>query len=205
MELNRRQFFEVSGKGTLGSAALLATAGGSVFVLEGCNALDELTTWMPVGLSAFDSIVSLINPIAGSVLAVSVSTADSLWNAVSTAIANYQHTSDPTTTLLDKVIAALDALQGGLTQVLSAIPVSLSGAILLAVKGGFALLLATLKSIQGKLEPKVSANAKVMLKASRSPELAAAIGTTAPAKNKADFVSQFNAIMAANGQTVRLK
>lgn len=179
--MNRRQF-----TGHLVTGLAIA---GSSLTLEGCNALDELVAWVPIGLAAFDGVVSIVD---GPLIAIGA-TVDALWAAVQNAISLYQHSTDPQVTALDKVIAALDALAGGLSQALSALPVSIPAAVLNAAKLGLSLLIATLKSIRNKLL--------------RSPVPAtySVAGATAPAKSANDFKKQFNAIMANNGQSFRVK
>jgi len=185
MNLSRRQFNGHLVYGGLG----LALAGASVS-LEGCSALDNLTTWVPVGLAAFDGIAAIVD---GPFTAIAT-TVDNLWAAVQNAINLYQHSTDPQVTRLDKVIATLDALSGGLTQALAALPVSIPAAVLSAAKLGLTLLISTLNSIRNKLQP-----------APVPAAMKAAIGSVAPAKNKNDFIKKFNAIMADNGQTLRVK
>jgi hypothetical protein len=184
--MNRRQF---AGHLVKGSAVALA---GTSLTLSGCSALDELESWVPVGLAAFDGVAAIVD---GPFTAIA-STVDALWAAVLNAISLYQHSTDPTTTNLDKLIAALDALAGGLTQAVAALPISIPAAVLNAAKLGLALLIATLKRIQAKLEPTPTPVPAAMK---------AAIGTTAPATSKGDFVKKFNAIMAANNQPLRVK
>ena len=185
--MNRREFTGHLVAGSMGLAL-----GGATLTLSGCSAISDLETWVPVGLAGFDGIAQIVD----SVFTAIATTVDALWGAVQNAISNYQHSSDPTTTKLDKLIAALDALAAGLTQALAALPISIPAAVLSAAKLGLSLLIATLKAIQARLEPvptPVAANVK------------AAIGGTVAAKSKADFVSKFNAIMVANGQTLRVK
>lgn len=185
MKLSRRQF---AGHLTAGAAGL-ALAGTSL-TLEGCSALDELTSWVPVGLAAFDGIASIIG---GPFLAIS-STVDALWASVQNAISLYQHSTDPQNTKLDKVIAALDALAGGLAQALAALPISIPAGVLAASKAGLALLIATLKSIRDKLQPPTPAPASFSVAAG-----------VAPAKSARDFKNKFNAIMSQNGVGFRVK
>ena len=199
MNLGRRQFFEKAGKGALGTALTLAVAGSEVFVLEGCNVLDELTTWVPIGLAAFDGVASFIPGFS-----IAAGVIDKLWASLSLAIANYQHTTDPTTTLLDKVIAAMDALQSGLTDTLAALPVGISAAVLAATKFAFGLILSTLKKIQAKLEPLTTTPPPVVTPALKTARMAA-IGGVPPAKDNNDFVKRINANMAQNGLALRLK
>jgi len=188
---NRREFV-----GHLAGGAAIVALSASAVELEGCNVLSELETWVPIGLSAFDTLVSFINPAAGSALAVVISTANSLWEAVATAIANYQHTTDPTATTLDKVIAAMDALEGGLSAVLAALPASIPAVVLKAVQFGFGLLLATLKSIRNAIEPTTG------LKALKPVTVT---GVTS-AKSAKDFISQFNSqVCVPSGYSRRLK
>jgi hypothetical protein len=161
--------------------------------IEGCtpsSAWDELNTWIPVGLAAFDGVALIVD----TVFTIIASTTDALWAAVQNAVSLYLHTTDPTTTALDKVIAALDALQGGLAQALAALPVSIPAAVLAAAKAVLGLTIATLKSIQAKIEPNSMAR-KDVLKAS----------PVAAANSTKDYISQVNAIFAANGQTIRVR
>ena len=194
--MNRREFTGHLVAGAVGGAVLTGTA----LELEGCNVLDELETWIPVGLSAFDTLISYLNPVAGSALAIIITTVDGLWEAIVAAIANYQHTTDPTQTLLDKIIAAMDALQGGLNTILSALPPGIPVAILDAIKFGFSLLLSTLKSIQNALPTAASAiSTKLTLKSVTTNNVASATSAK-------DFIKQFNAnVCVAAGHPARLK
>ncbi len=174
----------------VGGAGTLVLAGGTMLTMTGCSALSELETWVPVGLAAFDGIASIVD---GPIAAIAT-TVDGLWAAVSNAINLYQHSTDPQNTRLDKIIAALDALNGGLAQVLAALPISLPAGILAASKAGLALLIATLISIRNKLQPTQTTVLLMM-----------AAGGTLPAKSTRDFRNRFNAIMAQNGQTFRVR
>jgi hypothetical protein len=190
---DRREFV-----GHLVGGAALVAVGASAASMMGCNILTELETWVPIGLTAFDTIVSYINPVAGSAIAIVVSTVNNLWQAVATAIANYQHTTDPTTTLLDKVIAAMDALQSGLGTVLSSLPVGLSAAVMKAVTFGVNLLIATLKSIRNSIEP-AAAKAFTALKS-------VTVNNVSSATSAKDFIKLFNLnVCVAAGYPARMK
>jgi hypothetical protein len=185
--MNRRQF-----TGHLVAGSLGVALGGATISMSGCSAISDLESWVPVGLAAFDGVAAVVDSIFTNV----ATTVDDLWAAVNSAIANYQHSTDPVTTRLDKLIAALDALASGLTQALSALPVSIPAGVLTAAKAILALTIATLKSIQARLEPTPTpVPAKVKL----------AIGGAAPAKSKRDYVKQVNAICAANGLALRVQ
>jgi hypothetical protein len=183
--MNRRQF----------TAHLVASAvfAGMGITMTACSALSDLETWVPVGLAAFDGVAADVDAAFTAV----ATTVDALWAAVENAISLYQHTTDPTTTTLDKVIATLDALAGGLTQALAALPISIPAGVLAAAKAALALLIATLVSIRNRLQPTTTATIK--------PEIKAIAATTTPAKSTRDFVNKFNAIMATNGLNFRVK
>ena len=175
--MNRRTFV-----GTLSTgAAALALAGASIEV-GGCSALDDLESYVPIALAAFDGVVTLINPVAGSALEIAVKALDVLWTAVSTAIANYQHdTTDPKATLLQKIIAALNSLAPALDQFLSTFLGGLPEGIQNAVEAGINLLIATLTSIAGRL-------------GGGPATLSARAATVTPPKTKHAFIADYNAI-----------
>lgn len=203
--LGRRQFFEVAGKGAIGTALLVAEAGTASFVLTGCPAtsvaavLQELYNWIPTAIVAFDGVVKLVDTTLTAIGA----TVDVAWAVLQTAVSNYQHTTDPTTTMFDKIIAALDAVEASMTQIIAALPPGIPAAVLAAAQIGFALLLATLKDINGKLNPNPTAPQAAIHAASRVAMVA--LPTVAPATSVKDFVTKFNAAMAANGQALRVK
>jgi len=183
---------DISRRYFLGAAGATALAAGGTVYLGGCSASsawNELETWLPVGLAAFDGLAGIVDTVFTSI----ASTVDALWAAVQNAVSLYMHTTDPTTTILDKVIATLDALQGGLAQALAALPVSIPAAVLAAAKAVLGLTIATLKSIQAKIEP-TNATRQAAVKAS----------TVTPATSTKDYTKQVNAIFAANGLALRV-
>lgn len=78
--------------GGAAATALLATAG---LALGGCpkveTVISDLQRWMPVGLQAFAGVVAIINPLAGSALALAVVASKAVWTDVSAAIAGYEN------------------------------------------------------------------------------------------------------------------
>ena len=176
----------------LGAAGATALAAGGTVYLGGCSASsawNELQTWLPVGLAAFDGLAGIVDTVFTAI----ASTVDALWAAVQNAVSLYIHTTDPTTTILDKVIASLDALQGGLAQALAALPVSIPAAVLAAAKAVLALTISTLKSIQAKIEPTNMAK-----------QSAAKALVPPAASSTKDYTKQVNAIFAANGLALRV-
>jgi hypothetical protein len=192
---SRREF---TGQVVAGAAMV-----GIVPFLAGCptatvdQVLQELNTWIPAAIATFDGVLSIINPVAGTALALLQKTIDGEWQALSGAISTYIHTVPPPANGLPQVIAFMQALQANLTQIIAALPPGLDQNILTASKTAFALLLATLMDIQNRLQPttvKLTAIA-----------VGGGIQLPPPAKSAADFVRQINAIMAKNGQPLRVK
>ena len=175
--MNRRTFV-----GSLSTGAAAVALGGASIELGGCSALDDLETYVPIALAAFDGVVALINPIAGSALQIAINALDVAWTAVSTAIANYQHdTTDPKTTLLDRIIAALNSLVPALDTFLKTFLGGLPAGIQTAVEDGLNLLIATLTSIAARL-------------GGGPATLSAKAGAIKPPQTKGQFIQSYNAI-----------
>jgi hypothetical protein len=179
--MNRRQF--------TGHLVLAGTG----LVLAGCptssDVLAALEAWVPVGLAAFDGVAAMVD----TTFTVIATTVDALWAAVQNAISLYEHSTDPKNTRLDVVIVALDALAGGLTQALAALPISIPAAVLNAARLAIALTIATLKAIRDKLQPITAPMA-----------IYSGAVNTLPASSTKDFINKFNSIMEQNGQATRV-
>jgi hypothetical protein len=191
---SRREF---TGQVVAGAAMV-----GIVPFLAGCptatidQVLNELNTWVPAAIATFDGVLSIINPAAGTALALLQKTIDGEWQALSGAISTYIHTVPPPANGLPQIIAFMSALQANLSQVIAALPPGLDQTILASSKAAFALLLATLIDIENRLQPSTPAIRAAAINSVLLPQ---------PAKSTADFVKQINAIMAKNGQSLRVK
>lgn len=196
MKMNKREFL-----GHLTGAGMLALAGTSL-ALEGCpaqGAWDQLETWIPVAIVAFDGVVAFVD----SVLTAIGAAVDVTWKIVEAAVNTYIHTPNPTGTLLEKVIAGMDALESQMQNIIAALPPGLDATILKAAQWGFAFILATLKSIEAKINPTPT---PVQLAAhAKTKTVLASLPAVPAAKDTDDFIKQFNAGMAANGQTLQVK
>jgi len=127
MNFNRRQFFEVSGKGTLGTAMLLSTAGSSAFLLSGCSVWTDIENWIPVGEAALNSILSVLSA-NGVALAPAIQTVVGLieagFTALLAAIKEYQSVTPAPVGALAKVHEAFQAIVDNFTTFLEALKVS---------------------------------------------------------------------------------
>jgi hypothetical protein len=194
--MSKREFFGHLTR----NAAIVAFAGGTSFALGGCSVLQELETWVPIGLTAFDEVVSLLNPLAGSALAVALTTANGLWTAFTIAISNYDHSTLPKATLLQRLIAAIGAFQDGLDGILATLPVNLPAAVLLGVKAGLKLLISTLTYFSNKYG---GATVPSTSKTARKAEYMA----VKPLPNPKEFAAAFNALglHRADGSAVTIQ
>lgn len=150
MKMNRRQFLEKSGHGSLGTAVVVATAGGSMFVLEGCAfSMASVLAWTKVGNGTIGSIVNLLvgaGILACATCSVLANAAMAAITAIGAAVQNYQN-ADPTnkTSLLGKIQTALQSGLAASTaffeslsipgQSLASLIVGLAGLVLNAIAG----------------------------------------------------------------------
>ena len=150
MNLSRRQFIEKSGQGVIGTALTLATAGGSMFVLEGCAfSIQSVLNWTKVGSGTIGSIVNLLvgaGILVCATCSVLANAAMAAITAIGTAVQNYIN-ADPAgkTTLLGKIQTALQAGLAASTaffeslsipgQSLASLIVGLAGLVLNAIAG----------------------------------------------------------------------
>lgn len=177
--MNRKQFV----------GCLVAGAAASAMLgVDGCNlgsAIAQLEKWVPVGLQAFAGVVAIINPAAGTALAISVTVAKALWTDISTAIANYNAApASAKTTVMAKITTALGALMGGLGDILHQLG-SAASSQLGTITAALNLFIATLSAIDANLggtPPVVPVSARVKA------------ATSGP-----DFRNQFNAIVSQGG------
>lgn len=136
----------------LKSAALLPLA--ALAVTGGCTVggvLAALQRYVPVGLAAFEGIVTLINPAAGSVLATVTLAVKTLWQNLQTVLAEYNAAPAANkTTVLGRVDTALNSLVGSLENLLREFGVG-SHADQATGLSALMLLIATLSGIQATL------------------------------------------------------
>jgi hypothetical protein len=127
--LDRRQFFEISGKGTLGTAIAVATVGAVGFTLEGCT-----VSWITTAINDLPTVVSIASTIASIVaaalgasgiapaVAAIIQTAS---QAAQVALATVQqlvtdYQANPSASILDKIKTTLLDVQSSLGQILDA-------------------------------------------------------------------------------------
>lgn len=127
--LDRRQFFEISGKGALGTALFVATAGTTGVMLAGCN-----TDWITTAINDLPTIVSIattvativatalgagaISPAVAAIITTASQAAQVALATVQQLIKDYQ--AQPNDSVLQKIHTTLLDIQGNLGQILDA-------------------------------------------------------------------------------------
>lgn len=134
--MRRRVFIITSGEAAL---ALLVAAS-----LEGCDPVDELETIVPEAIEAVEEIAVIVNPPAGTALAVLFAALPGLWTAVKATITEYKSTNPPPVGTLAKVLTALSDLSDNLAQVVQSLPVSIPGVEVSLIVLGLKLTIATI-------------------------------------------------------------
>ncbi len=193
-----------------------ASATGEMFMAVSCaDVVSELETYLPIGLTAFSGVVSIINPIAGSALSIASGLATKLWGDITPALNNY--TAAPASaksTPLGELLTALQSAEGQVSVVDSdlATAVNINQTDLKASQAVLLVITATLSSIQAKLAkstPTVAAPAPpaAVASARAARPSTVAVGTqtldVTAASNGKDFRNKVNQIWVAAGHPER--
>lgn len=112
--MDRRQFFEVSSKGVLGTALVRAVAVGSVaYLVAGCNIEQDILDWVKIGGPAIGTILQLLvgaGIIACLTCSVLANTVVAAISAIGTAVQNWMNAPAANKqTFLGKITTALQA------------------------------------------------------------------------------------------------
>jgi hypothetical protein len=148
--LTRREFGKVTGTG-----ALALGVGEISMGLSCATVFNDIANYVPVGLQAFQQIVNLVNPVAGSALAPFIADVKLAFADLEVAVTNYQNAPAASkSTLVGKITTAInDAIaQVQAFWVAANLP---AGGIASTIEGVLQIILSTLAaffpSIGGKL------------------------------------------------------
>jgi hypothetical protein len=177
---------------------MVIAAGGSLFIIEGCNAASvfaSIQVWIPVGEKAFAGIVTLVGPFLPPGTAAIVTLVNASLTALGDVIAEYMAASAAAkSTLLGKIQTALTAVSDNISNFLAAL--NLSGNPLIAVISGLAqIILSTIAAFMAALPAPVAGAMTIKKSFVLS-------GVTFPIVPKmrtvAQFKASYNAIADAN-------
>lgn len=197
--MNRRSFIGRVVTAIVGFAAL----GGAVLG-TGCNWEADLENWIPVGLQALASILSLLSGagiVLGSSAAQTVSVIQQGLGDLKLAVVQYASTTPPPAGALQRIDALFSDIVSNIGNVLSQLPAQPARVVTL-VTGLFELVLSTVQGFMTQVPmaptamPKTAASLKRALVINGKP---AVIG---PAKNlsRRHFIHQFNTLAEAGGE-----
>ncbi len=196
--MNRRTFVQRTG----GALVALAAIGTSAFT-SGCNNIfTDILNWVPVGLSAISSVLTLLSG-AGLVLGPGVMVIMGLIQAgmadLKLAIVQYQSTTPPPAGSLAKIDAFLSDLVSNIGNVMQQLPGGTSNVITLVV-GLFELVLSTIQGFITQV-PMAAAMPRTKAMLARPLMVNGRAVVIYPRTNlsRRHFIHDFNALATAGG------
>lgn len=193
--MNRREFAGHLVKGAAG----LALAGAGGLTMGGCNVFNAIKNWVPVGITAFTSVVNLlqssgiINPVEGSAINALILTIKAAFAQILSDISQYQAITPPPVTLLQKIKDGLEIVVTNIQTFLNTISVS-NNPIISLVTGLISIILSTISAFQGQLPAAVAAQPVRSFSVRGQ-----VVIVTAKNRNEKQFIKDFNSACDAYG------
>jgi hypothetical protein len=145
--LTRRDFSKWTGK-----VLLLFSAGTSALFLGGCNVFNDILTWIPIGLTALQGIVTVLGPLMPPGAAAIIVLIKATFADLSAAISEYNADANPTdkATLLAKIRTFLSDIVNNFQTFFNALNIG-NNPILNIVIGLANVILAAIEGFMGQL------------------------------------------------------
>jgi hypothetical protein len=148
MATTRREFIGHLGLG----AATVATLGTATLGMSGCNVWTDLESWIPVGISAVNGILSILE-MNGIVIAAPiqliVNTIQAAFTALEAAVKEYQSTTPPPVGVLQKIETIFQDIVSNFGTFLTQL--GLSGGILSVISSLVQIILSTIAGFMNEL------------------------------------------------------
>lgn len=198
--MNRRSFVQRVVTAVIGFAAL----GGAVLG-TGCNWEQDLQNWIPVGLQALKSILSLLSGAGialGSSAAQTVSVIQQGLGDLKLTVVQYASTTPPPAGALQRIDALFSDIVSNIGNVLSQLPAQPARVVNL-VTGLFELVLSTVQGFMTQVPMAPTAMPKTADSLKRALVINGKPAVIGPAKNlsRRHFISQFNKLAEAGGES----
>jgi hypothetical protein len=159
LENTRRSFMK-----TMAMVTGTVIAAGSLMGNTACNVFNAIMKYVPVALTAFTTIITMINPAEGSAIAVLASMVKAALADIQTAVMNYENApSGDKTTLLGKISTAIAAAEQELQVFWSDLKLP-GGGLATLVEGIINIILSTLTSFLPQLPPPGPLPTKALLR-----------------------------------------
>jgi hypothetical protein len=205
-QTGRRKFLKQGFFAALGARMLLAGAtGGAALFMMGCNVFEDIENWVPVGLAAFQSVVSLlasagvINPVADAGINLLISAITNAFNQIVADVKAYQAITPAPAGALQKIQATLSIIVQNLQAFLNSINVT-DSKLLDTIVGLAQIILSTIAAFENDLVAK-GAQPGTMSPTRRThlSHNARTIQIVPQARTVNQFISDFNSTAAAHG------
>jgi hypothetical protein len=164
--LTRRELFKVSGS----SVGLYFMASSFTLLSGGCtfgSVFSQIQAWVPVGLNAFNGVLTIlegagvINPIAGSAVALLIQTIQAAFAQLAADVQAYQSITPPPAGALAKIEATLGIIVTHFQAFLSSINIS-DNKIVTLVVGLVQIILSTIAGFQSQLPTAAAAASRTL-------------------------------------------
>ena len=176
---------------TMGLVTGTVLASGSFLGIGACNIFNDIMKYIPIALTAFTTIVTMINPAEGSVVALLVSMVKAALADIQTAVTNYENApAGQKQTLSGKIATAITAAEQVLQQFWSDLKLP-GGSMATLVEGVINIILSTLMSFLPQLAPPAALATK---------PIANKIQFTPKKRTVSQFKSDLNAQFVAAGK-----
>lgn len=201
MNLSRREFGKKIAFTALGARIAMLTAVGGSVELAGCNVIDDIENWVPVGEAAVNSILALLGA-NGIAITPAITLAESVINAalvaLKDAVIEYEATTPPPVGTLQKIEAAAQAVVDNFGTFFTALGLpqvsSIANLILSLVKVVVSTVMGFINDLTGKTK---TVTASVSLKAAGQ-----VVSVTPKKRTKRAFKHDWNDTLKVAGSGV---
>jgi hypothetical protein len=163
MQLTRREFAKKVTFTAVGARLAMLIATGSTIELAGCNIIDDIENWVPVGEAAVNSILAILTangvPIAAGISAV-VNVIETAFNDLIAAAKEYQSTTPPPVGTLAKIETIMQDISDQFSSFVSQLS-GIAGTILTVVVALVKVVISTIGGFVSQLPTSARALAKL--------------------------------------------
>jgi hypothetical protein len=189
--MNRREVIK-----KVGLSAGTVLIAGQFLGISACNVYNDIMQYIPVALTAFSTIVSILNPGVGATILAVISMVKVALADVQTAVTNYENApSSEKVTLSGKIATAINAAEAELQQFWSDLKLP-DGNLATLIEGVINVIVSTLAAFLPQLAPAIPVPAKTLTKR---------INYTAKKRSIKQFKSDLNAEFTKGGYPVIFK